>query len=83
MLVAQALVIALPIAIYHGSVEAAGLSDVAGCPDDQEYCAGFYERERLQGRLIFHLGAATWIGAGLFALTMARRAVAPSAPNDE
>lgn len=74
MLVVQMIVIALPFAIHTWSVDAAGLSDFAGCPNGQEYCDEFYQLERLRDRMFFHLEAAIWVGVVVWILTMLRKA---------
>jgi len=70
----QIIVITLPFAIYNWSVEAAALSNFASCPNGQEYCDDFHKLERLRGRMLFHLGAAFWVGVVVLFLTMFRRA---------
>ncbi len=74
MLAVQIIVIALPFTIYHWSVAAAGLSSFAGCPNGQEYCDEFYQLERLGDRMLFHLGAAIWLGVIVWIFAMLRQA---------
>ena len=73
MLFVQMIVIALPFTIHIWSVNAAGLSDFAGCPNGQEYCDEFYQLERLGDRMFFHLEAAVWVGGLVWVLTMLRK----------
>ena len=72
--VVQMIVLVSPFAIHIWSVNAAGLSDFAGCPNGQEYCDEFYQLERLRDGLFFHLEAAIWAGVMVWILTMLRKA---------
>lgn len=74
VLFVQMIVIASPFAIHVWSVDAAGLSEFAECPNGQEYCDEFYELERLGDQMFFHLEAAIWAGVMVWILAMLQKA---------